>query len=97
MFYCSDLLHFVHSSSHLSTLYWCGDTGSVGGFTVDVQDAVWDHDGNLRVADVSHELHMCNISIPDYSGCIIQVRNVTTEINDAEVSFSFYEDSSFIR
>ena len=73
------MLYFVHSSVP-DTLLPLMDLQTLRvlefSFTVDVQNTVWDDCGHLRVTDVSQKLHKLKVSIPDYSGFIIQVRTV---------------------
>ena len=47
-----------------------------------VGGAVRDAEGNLRVASVVGMLRTCNVSIPDYSGAVIRVTNVSSQIKD---------------
>ena len=81
---CSALPHFAHSSVPLTPLPLTGaeTLGVLVAFTVGVGGAVRDAEGNLRVASVVSMLRTCNVSIPDYSGAVIRVTNVSSQIKD---------------
>ena len=47
-------------------------------------------DGDRRVAGVLYALNKWNVSLPDYSGAVIQVRNVTDHVRDPTVFSSLF-------
>ena len=59
-------------------------------FTVGIRNAVRGADEDRRVAGVPYALNKWNVSIRDYSGALIQVRNVTDHIRDPTVFSSLF-------
>ena len=56
-------------------------------FTVGFRNNVRGADDDRSVAGVSYTLNKWNVSISDYSGAAIQVRNATDDIRDPTVFF----------